>query len=148
MLNNLNISHCYDVVIIGAGISGLACAQALKNAGKNVVVLEAKERIGGRLHSINYEDETFDLGASWIHGIDNNPIWEIAQNNEIETAIFNYIGSDFFHENGQVFTAQEKQKFVEYIQCIEKLFLESKQDSAQNALIEILDNLETNSLSF
>ncbi|MDY6487360.1 NAD(P)/FAD-dependent oxidoreductase [Acinetobacter faecalis] len=148
MLNNLNISHCYDVVIIGAGISGLACAQALKNAGKNVLVLEAKERIGGRLHSINYEDETFDLGASWIHGIDNNPIWEIAQNNEIETAIFNYIGSDFFHENGQVFTAQEKQEFVEYIQCIEKLFLESKQDSAQNALNDIFNNLTINSLSF
>ena len=148
MLNNLNINNRYDVVIIGAGISGLACARKLKDLGKNVLVLEAKERIGGRLHSVKCEDETFDLGASWIHGIENNPIWEIAQNNEIETAIFNYIGSDFFHENGQVFTVQEKQEFVQYIKRIEKLFLESKQCSAQNALKDILDKLEINSLSF
>ena len=148
MFNNLNINHRYDVVVIGAGISGLACAQALKNSGKSVLVLEAKERIGGRLYSVKHEGDIFDLGASWIHGIDNNPIWEITQTNNIQTAIFNYIDSDFFHENGQVFTAQEKQEFVQYIQCIEKLFLESEQDSAQNALIEILDKLEINSLSF
>ena len=96
MLNNLNINNRYDVVIIGAGISGLACARKLKDLGKNVLVLEAKERIGGRLHSVKCEDETFDLGASWIHGIENNPIWEITQTNKIETAIFNYIDSDFF----------------------------------------------------
>lgn len=148
MLSNLNINKRYDVVVIGAGISGLACARKLKESGKNALVLEAKERIGGRLHSVKYEDGTFDLGASWIHGIENNPIWEIAQTNKIETAIFNYIDSDFFHENGQVFTAQEKQEFVQYIKRIENLFLESEQCSAQNALIEILDELEINSLSF
>lgn len=136
------------VIVIGSGIAGLACADKLKKSGKNVLVLEARDRIGGRLYSIKNEDETFDLGASWIHGIENNPLWEIVKNNKIETAIFNYIDSDFFHENGQEFTAAEKQDFVQYVERIEQLLLKSEHDSALNALTEILENLEINSLSF
>jgi monoamine oxidase len=56
-----------DVVVIGAGISGLATADLLRKAGLDVWVLEADSRLGGRLHSRTLPDgTTFDLGGQWI----------------------------------------------------------------------------------
>lgn len=55
-----------DVVVVGAGIAGLAVASALVDAGRAVTVLEARERVGGRLHSVAATAGALDLGASWF----------------------------------------------------------------------------------
>ncbi len=68
-----------SVIVIGAGISGLAAAKKLKEKGFTVKVLEAQDRIGGRLRSDRTLGVAFDEGASWIHGIDQNPITDLAQ---------------------------------------------------------------------
>ncbi len=62
------------VIVIGAGIAGLACAAALAAAGKPVTVLEARERVGGRIWTRDVGSASVDLGAAWIHGDKNNPI--------------------------------------------------------------------------
>ncbi len=57
--------------MIGAGAAGLSAAYHLQMAGINVKVLEARDRIGGRVHTIKFGSESIpmDLGASWIHGL-------------------------------------------------------------------------------
>ncbi len=68
------------VIVIGAGVAGLAAANELRDNGvANVIVLEAQDRVGGRV-TTNYSlNVPFDEGASWIHGPDgNNPITMIA----------------------------------------------------------------------
>ncbi|MEV5496070.1 FAD-dependent oxidoreductase, partial [Nonomuraea fuscirosea] len=60
-----------DVVVIGAGVSGLAAAAKLAGAGLAVEVLEARQRIGGRIHTD--EESGLELGAQVVHG-DRNPI--------------------------------------------------------------------------
>ena len=55
-----------DVVIVGAGLAGLSAARALQRAGKQVVVLEARERVGGRTHSIDVGGARLDVGGQWI----------------------------------------------------------------------------------
>jgi monoamine oxidase len=67
-----------DVAIVGAGAAGLAAAQRLTHAGRSVVVIDARDRVGGRIHTIR--DETFplpvELGAEFIHGR-NVETWDI-----------------------------------------------------------------------
>ncbi|CAH0369875.1 unnamed protein product [Pelagomonas calceolata] len=60
-------SSTFDVVVIGAGLAGLACARALKGGGLDVVVLEARERLGGRVHSVDVDGVDVELGAQWVH---------------------------------------------------------------------------------
>ncbi len=67
------------VVVVGAGISGLAAAKCLQEKGFNVIVLEAQDRVGGRLRTNRSLGVAFDEGASWIHGIRRNPITDLAK---------------------------------------------------------------------
>lgn len=67
------------VMVIGAGIAGLAAARDLADAGADVTVIEARDRIGGRLWTSRlWPDLPVDLGASWIHGAHGNPVSELA----------------------------------------------------------------------
>jgi len=74
-----------DVIVIGAGISGLAAARMLADAGARVVVLEASNRIGGRIHTDRSLGLPVEVGAGWIHGPDGNPISDLADNAGLET---------------------------------------------------------------
>lgn len=69
----------FDTIVIGAGVSGLTAARQLHRAGQRVVVLEARDRIGGRLHTVRRDGVATDLGASWIHGINDNPLFDLVQ---------------------------------------------------------------------
>lgn len=82
-----------DVVVIGAGIAGLAAAQHLTNAGKRCVVLEARDRVGGRIWtSREWADLPVDLGASWIHGTDGNPVFDEITRLGLDSTVFD-VGS-------------------------------------------------------
>jgi monoamine oxidase len=69
-----------DVAIIGAGAAGLGAARALDNSGLSLIVLEARDRIGGRAHTIMAApDITFDLGCGWLHSANQNSFVGIAE---------------------------------------------------------------------
>ena len=59
-------SHVLDVVIVGAGLAGLCAARDLVRAGKSCVVLEARDRVGGRTQSQLLAGDVIDVGGQWI----------------------------------------------------------------------------------
>lgn len=71
------------VIVVGAGVAGLAAAQTLTGAGAAVTVIEARERVGGRIWTSHALGVPVDLGASWIHGRNNNPIAQLATENGV-----------------------------------------------------------------
>ncbi len=78
------------VVVVGAGAAGLAAASALVEEGVEVVVLEARDRIGGRVWTDEVDGLVVDLGASWIHGVDGNPLTELAEEVDAAQHPFDY----------------------------------------------------------
>src|SRR6478736_4492194 len=59
-----------NIIIIGAGAAGLMAARTLSKKGKSVNVIEARDRIGGRIHTINGEgfSQPVETGAEFMHG--------------------------------------------------------------------------------
>jgi monoamine oxidase len=92
------------VLIIGAGIAGLAAAKKLKDKGFTVIVLESQEKIGGRLRTDRSLGIAFDEGASWIHGPNGNPITKLASQSGVNTYLTDDDNLAVFDNNGTAYS--------------------------------------------
>jgi monoamine oxidase len=102
------------VLVVGAGAAGLAAGQALLDDGYDVLVVEARDRTGGRVWTGDLDGTPVDLGASWIHGTDGNPLSEIVDEAGIETVVTDYdsitvYGPDGFELDEATLTEAEAQ---------------------------------------
>jgi monoamine oxidase len=72
-------SDC-DVIVVGAGAAGVAAGRRLVRAGLEVAVLEARDRLGGRAHTVETRlGYPVDVGCEWLHSAESNPWTSIAQ---------------------------------------------------------------------
>lgn len=85
------------ILVVGAGIAGLAAARRLQSAGYTVVVLEGRDRIGGRVWTDDTLGVPLDFGAAWIHGIDGNPIYDLTRQWGITTSVTDFDASGLFY---------------------------------------------------
>jgi len=88
-----------DVLVIGAGNAGLRAAEVLIAQGRRVIVLEARDRLGGRILTDRSWGVPVDLGASWIHGVTDNPIAALAEAEGIQVRPVDY-GSIVYGADG------------------------------------------------
>jgi phytoene dehydrogenase-like protein len=85
MSKSIGESHDPHIAVIGAGISGLRAAGLLSASGFRVTILEARDRIGGRICQSTRFGQPIDLGASWIHGTEGNPMVALANETKSPT---------------------------------------------------------------
>ncbi|KAJ3666727.1 hypothetical protein Zmor_002159 [Zophobas morio] len=92
------------VIIIGAGAAGIAAASVLVENGVNdVIILEAENRIGGRINSVEFDGRTVDLGAQWCHGEKDNIVYKMTKNLDLlGSSVNNYKDFTFYSSNGEV----------------------------------------------
>jgi monoamine oxidase len=81
-----------SVLIIGAGMAGLSAARSLSDAGWPVRVIEARDRIGGRVYTNRDWGVPLEMGASWIHGTTNNPLMDLARKAQAQLVPTDYYG--------------------------------------------------------
>lgn len=116
-----------SVAVIGAGVSGFAAALWLSEEGYDVTVLEARNRVGGRVWTDRRLGLPLDLGASWIHGTDGNPLTELAEAQGVRTVATDdsYIarGGD-----GREMTSAQTPDWLENVLSVQHTFGADTQD--------------------
>ncbi|KAF8862384.1 amine oxidase, partial [Acephala macrosclerotiorum] len=90
-----------DVVVVGAGLSGLEAARNIQAAGLSVLVLEARDRVGGKTWSQNTDGKSkVDVGAAWINDSNQSRMWGMAKKYGLETVVQNTVGDCILYEDG------------------------------------------------
>ncbi|KAF5736460.1 polyamine oxidase 1 isoform X1 [Tripterygium wilfordii] len=118
-----------SVIIVGAGVSGISAAKVLAENGiEDLVILEATDRIGGRIRKETFTGVSVELGAGWIAGVggkESNPVWELAAKSGLRTCFSDYSNARYniYDRSGKIFpsgvAADSYKKAVE--SAIEKL---------------------------
>lgn len=97
----------YDVLVIGAGAAGLAAGRSLANGGRRVAILEARDRVGGRIWTRSTEDGVpVELGAEFIHGLPQ-ATWDLVH--QAALATYEVEGSQLSFVDGHLGVREEQQ---------------------------------------
>jgi len=139
------------VIVIGAGVSGLSAAQQLVSAGAQVVVLEAKNRIGGRLWTDRSLGIPFEMGAGWLHGPVANPITQLAEQVSAQRFVTDDESLIVYTSDGQQISAEQLQQgwldFEQLLSAVEQRLAELDEDiSLAQALSELPDSTAKSAL--
>ncbi|KAG4264650.1 hypothetical protein FPRO06_05275 [Fusarium proliferatum] len=97
--------------VIGAGLAGLRCADILVQNGFRVTIIEARNRVGGRLHQeVLPNGHLADVGPNWIHGTNDNPMLDLAK--QTNTAISDWESTScVFDESGELLSLKDGEKY-------------------------------------
>jgi len=121
------------IVIVGAGIAGLAAAHKLTEHGHfDVKILEARDRIGGRICTNYFFGFPVDVGAGWLHGIEGNPIAELAKQAHVQFVNFKFTDILFFNREGKKIPVKDidyfRDEFADFLQKAEALAQHASHD--------------------
>src|SRR3981189_574139 len=126
-----------DVIVIGAGASGLAAAGELGRSGLSVILLEARDRVGGRMFTQQepVSGAAIELGAEFIHGLPPE-IWEPLQANNIP--VIEAQGENWCHEKGRLHPC-------DFFSKVEKILSRMDADAPDRSFRSFLDRCCPNS---
>lgn len=132
------------VVVIGAGLSGLAAARELQRNAAEVIVLEARNRIGGRIHtSTRWKAMPLDMGASWIHGQKGNPITALADAAGAARVETFYDRAQIYRGNGKPFSAHDYSRLKGISKSISTALRGAKNETQDRSILKALEPLMT-----
>ncbi|MEM7183270.1 MAG: FAD-dependent oxidoreductase [Spirochaetota bacterium] len=95
------------ILVLGGGMSGITAARYLYQQGYDVLVLEGRQRLGGRIHTDFTMGMPVDLGAAWMHGIIRNPVAHIVDDWGKKKLYTNFDNLSMYYTNGNELTEEE-----------------------------------------
>ncbi|TVU48093.1 hypothetical protein EJB05_07716 [Eragrostis curvula] len=115
------------VIIVGAGMSGISAGKRLSDAGiTDLLILEATDHVGGRMHKQNFGGINVEVGANWVEGVNGdkmNPIWPIV-NSTLKLrnfrSDFDYLAQNVYKEDGGVYNENYVQKTIDQADNVEE----------------------------
>ncbi len=132
------------IIVIGAGLAGLTAAKALTEHGLNVILIEARDRVGGRIQSIQLENgEYIELGAQFFHGVKNNPLYNLSEQYHVDAKP--YIRSDWaiYDLNGNEINKSQLNEMVdEYQEQLNALALNRHSDDKDRFTVDDLEYID------
>lgn len=111
MKQSVQLKTVPKVIVIGAGVSGLTAARQLQSFGFDVVILEARERVGGRVATFRQGQYIADLGAMVVTGLGGNPVTVISNQVDVKLSKIRQ-KCPLFESNGQI-VPKDKDELVE-----------------------------------
>lgn len=133
-----------ETIIVGAGIAGLAAASRLQASGRKVVVVEARDRIGGRIHTDRSWSVPVELGATWVHGVEDNPLMELVQQLHLKTLMTDYEEHWLYNTKGKLVKDGDQEELDDQLDdVLEELDqLREDMDAGEEADLSLEDALE------
>lgn len=131
------------VVVIGAGLAGLTAARLLHDSGFSVTILEARNRMGGRLWTNHQLGAYVDLGASWIHGADHNPLTNWCERLSIQALVTPNDLRNFRLGDAWLEWEQLRQRVGQGFAALEKRLAEmhAEQAATEHTIAELIEPL-------
>ncbi|NTV38629.1 MAG: FAD-dependent oxidoreductase [Demequinaceae bacterium] len=130
----------FDTIVVGAGVAGLTAARLLAQAGRSVVILEARDRVGGRIWTERKDGLVTDLGASWIHGIVDSPIASAAGAFAMPTMEFTVGGYQvdgrpiaYYGPDGRRLSDAEARRFADDVHAVDAALVDVVARSTNDA---------------
>lgn len=130
-----------DVVVIGAGAAGIAAAREIRAAGRSVIVLEARGRIGGRTLTDATLGTPFEAGAMFIHWAERNPWTQIAAELGVPTASESWRGSFRLFQNGRPMADDDRARRRAAFREVDRRLESADLGSRDSSIAELLAGL-------
>ncbi|CAK4034434.1 amine oxidase [Lecanosticta acicola] len=130
--------HKKKVIVVGAGIAGLRAASVLMRHGIDVVVLEGRDRIGGRICTTRTEKGVRDIGAAWLHETSQNKLVKLISRLNID-----YYYDDglplMYTENGRAGTQFKAKKVADEFADYAEHFYENCADAPDRSVADFVN---------
>ena len=135
----MTLGTAVDVAIVGAGAAGLAAARTAVGAGLSVLVLEAKDRIGGRAWTREIlPGVPVDMGARWLHSANENPLAEFGRNAGFTLGPRNLEREVFLTDLGRWADADELRERLIYFHACEEAIAAAARSGRDVPIVEVL----------
>ncbi|KAK0726974.1 hypothetical protein B0T26DRAFT_110426 [Lasiosphaeria miniovina] len=131
-LETVEPSRKPHIGVIGAGLAGLRCADVLLRHGFRVTILEARDRLGGRMYQERLPNgHLVDVGPNWVHGTTGNPMMDLARETDTPVGTWD-TGSTVYDEDGELISSEDSEFYSTTMwNIIEDAFDYSNQHGAE-----------------
>ena len=141
-LGNNQILTQKDVIVIGAGISGLVAASTLVQKGANVIILEAKDYVGGRIKTNRSLGVPFEFGAGWIHGPSKeNPIKNLADHSKSSLFVTDDDSCELLNLSGNYI---DEKVWNEIEKIWEKIIYDEIDSNTEGSILDAINKYDSN----